>query len=72
LDSVPLVDADDVIPEGNQGEWWKLKAELSYDIDVVVIPYHLLYDSDGKPTSSIQRERVAKNSPLIMWEDPVH
>ena len=66
------LDADDIFQEGDRRRFLELKAGLTPETDVVMLPYHVAFDEEGRPTFSYYRERIVKNTPRMRWKGPVH
>ncbi len=66
------LDADDVIKEQDARELLLLKKTLPEDTDVVMMPYHTAFDSEGNATFSYYRERIVRNSDIFRWHGAVH
>jgi glycosyltransferase involved in cell wall biosynthesis len=71
-DYILWLDADDVIDGENKGEFIKLKKELSFNVDSVLMKYNLSFDSKGKPTYSTMRNRLVKREKGFKWFGVVH
>lgn len=66
------LDADDVIaPEGVQA-LRKLKDGLAPDVDMVMMPYHVAFDSQEKPTMTYERERIIRRAAGFRWAGAIH
>ena len=67
------LDADDTLQETEQKKMLDLKQRLDEtNADVVMMPYDVSFDENGKATFSYYRERVVKNTGRPMWEGRVH
>ena len=66
------LDADDVIPPDSLQKLLTLKAELSPDTDVVMLPYHIAFDENGAPTFAYERERLLRREKRFRWTGAVH
>ncbi|MGG0821836.1 glycosyltransferase family 2 protein [Paenibacillus turicensis] len=66
------LDADDVILEEDRQALIRLKYELSFEIDSVMMNYNLAFDANGKPTTSLKRNRLVKRSKGFRWIGVVH
>ena len=66
------LDADDVIPEGEQIKFLALKRMLDPSIDSVTMHYHLAFDQYGNLTTSNRRNRLVKRSNQFQWIGAVH
>lgn len=66
------LDADDVLLPPDREKFARLKAELSPETDVVMLPYHVGFDESGNVNFSYYRERLVRNSPDYRWKGAVH
>lgn len=66
------LDADDVILPADRELLFTLIKSLTEDTDMVMLPYHTAFDSEGTPTFTYYRERIVKNSPLFRFKGAVH
>lgn len=66
------LDADDTVPPATRDYILRLKRKRNFDADIVMLPYVLGYDGNGKPTYSYYRERIIKNTPDFYWQGAVH
>ena len=67
------LDADDVIPERSLKLVPALREMLKKDEpDIVMCPYDVGFDENGKPTTSFFRERIVKRSGNFVWQGRVH
>jgi len=66
------LDADDVLEEADRKEFLRLRASLSPEVDVVMMPYHTGFDGAGNVTFSYYRERIVKNHRGMVWKGAVH
>lgn len=66
------LDADDVILPADRELLKVLTKSLPEDTDMVMLPYHTAFDSEGKPTFTYYRERIVRNSPLFQFKGAVH
>ncbi|SDZ44823.1 Glycosyltransferase involved in cell wall bisynthesis [Bacillus sp. 166amftsu] len=71
-DYILWLDADDVIDEKNQEKFLQLKQELSSLVDSVMMPYHLMFDSEDMPIYSTMRNRLVKREKGFAWRGIVH
>ncbi|WP_080846160.1 tetratricopeptide repeat-containing glycosyltransferase family 2 protein [Cytobacillus gottheilii] len=71
-DYILWLDADDVIKEADQGQFQKLCQTLNSEIDAVSMLYHLAFDSENHPTSSLRRYRLVKSEKGFKWVGAVH
>ena len=70
-DYIIWLDADDFVPEYSQKLLTLLKDDL-IDEDVVMLPYEIAFDINGKPNFKYFRERIIKNNAGFVWQEPVH
>lgn len=66
------LDADDILLEPDRTEFKRLKEALEPEVDIVMMPYHVGFDSQGNVTFSYYRERLVKNVPEMRWKGAVH
>ncbi len=66
------MDADDVMPESSRKPFLELKASLTSETDVVMMPYETAFDERGKTVFSYYRERIVKNHPCFRFQGKVH
>lgn len=66
------LDADDVIEEAQQKEFFQMKESLNLKTDMVMMKYHVGFDEIGKPTFSFYRERLLRNDGTHIWQGAVH
>lgn len=66
------IDADDIVPDTTAEALARLKRRLSSSIDIVMLPYVLGTDGNGKPLFSYYRERIVKNRCGYFWSGRVH
>lgn len=71
-DYILWLDADDYLKDLDRQKLDSLKISLSPEIDSVMMDYHLAFDSNGKPTSSLKRNRLVKRSRQYRWIGAVH
>ncbi|RDI41849.1 tetratricopeptide repeat-containing glycosyltransferase family 2 protein [Falsibacillus pallidus] len=71
-DFILWLDADDVLPEGEQEKFSALKIFLREDIDAVSMPYILARNEEGMVTQSVRRNRIVKKSNGFRWFGSVH
>lgn len=71
-DYLMWLDADDVIPEESAQKLKELKVMLTPDVDVVMMPYNVAFDEDGKSTFGYYRERLVKNHSGFCFVGRVH
>ena len=66
------LDADDVLPEESASGLKKLKESLPADIDMVMMPYAVAFETDGTASFSYYRERIVRNRMGFVFEGRVH
>lgn len=66
------LDADDTIEEKDRKLFKELKATLSPEYQSVSMPYNLAFNSEGKVTSSLRRNRLVRRDCQFQWVGPVH
>lgn len=66
------LDADDIMTESDRRVFAGLKAELTPEINAVMMRYHTGFDSKGNVTFSYYRERIIKNNEGMRWVGAVH
>ena len=67
------LDADDVIPEKSRSLIPVLREMLEKETpDIVMCPYDVGFDENGKPALSFFRERILKRSENFLWVGRVH
>ena len=72
MDYCMWMDADDVLLEADTKALLELKETLDPSVQVVMLPYHIAFDAQGKPTFSYYRERLIRNGQGMRWEGAVH
>jgi glycosyltransferase involved in cell wall biosynthesis len=68
---VMWLDADDEISPENYEKLLSVKSTL-YRYDIVYLNYNYSHFSDGRPSSTLPRERIVKMSQNVKWEGAVH
>ena len=71
-DYLMWLDADDVISEENLQKLKELKVTLTPDVDVVMMPYAVALDENGRSTFDYYRERIIKNRMGFCFVGRVH
>jgi glycosyltransferase involved in cell wall biosynthesis len=71
-DYIFWLDADDVLSEEDQKKMQKLKEQLTDDVDVVSMWYHIAFDEYDNPTFSYRRNRLVKRERNFQWRGAVH
>lgn len=66
------LDADDVFEEPDREKLQALKRTLDPSVDSVTMLYHLAFDAEGKPSSSLRRNRLVRRDRNFEWIGPVH
>lgn len=66
------LDADDVLTPQDREGFAQLKATLPPHIDVVMLPYHIAFDAEGRPTFTYYRERLIRRLAGLRWQGAVH
>ena len=66
------LDADDVLLDEDAKALMHLKETLDPSVRVVMLPYQIAFDAEGKPTFSYYRERLIRNGQGMRWEGAVH
>ena len=66
------LDADDVLPEPSLRALLELKESLEPQVSVVMMPYHVSFDGQGRPGFVYERERLLKNGAGFYWKGAVH
>lgn len=70
-DYIMWLDADDILKEEDNLKLREFKKNMP-NVDVVMMPYHIAFDKNGKTTFSYYRERLLKRENHFKWQDPVH
>lgn len=71
-DYLMWMDADDVITKENIQKMKELKVMLAPDVDVVMMPYEVAFDENGRSTFDYYRERIVKNHRGFWFTGKVH
>lgn len=66
------LDADDIVPLPSARAINRLMKKLDPDVDIVMLPYILETESNGKPKFSYYRERIMKNNADFVFRGAVH
>lgn len=69
-DFLMWLDADDVVEDAEA--LLRFKREALEGFDVVMAPYHVAFDAQGKPTFTYYRERILRAGMGFRWEGAVH
>lgn len=72
MDYCMWLDADDVILEADREALVTLKRTQLPEADVVMLPYHIAFDCQGRPTFSYYRERILRRGPHCRFQGAVH
>lgn len=72
MDYCLWLDADDILMPVDQVTFAKMKGELSPDVDMVQLPYHVGLDEKGNPTLTYYRERLIRRGKGFRWQGAVH
>ena len=64
------LDADDVLPPESLAALLAIRDTLT--ADVVMLPYHVGFDADGRPVCTFWRERLLRRECGFRWEGAVH
>lgn len=70
MDYILWLDADDVLDAQGQNALQNLKQDLR--ADVVMLPYHVAFDENERPTFSYYRERILRRDRHFQWKGAVH
>jgi len=71
-DYIFWMDADDIILADDIVRFKKLKEELTFDTDIIMMHYNAGFDEQGRTIFSYYRERLSKRSRNFKWQEPVH
>lgn len=71
-DYIFWMDADDILLPDDIDKFKKLRYELTWDTDVVMMLYNTGFDEQGRTVFSYYRERLSKRSCKFKWQEPVH
>lgn len=66
------LDADDVLEEKDRVRFREMRAALTTETDVVMMPYHTSFSADGKPAFTYWRERLIRRDAGFRWKGAVH
>ncbi|MFD0670319.1 glycosyltransferase [Cohnella sp. GCM10027633] len=66
------LDADDVFEAPDREKLLALKRTLNPAVDSVTMLYNLAFDAEGKPSSSLRRNRLVRRDRKFQWIGPVH
>lgn len=71
-DYILWLDADDILAEADRERFLQLKANFPPHADRITMPYILMADQNGKPVSSLRRNRVVRRACNFQWIGYVH
>ena len=66
------LDADDVILPESVLQLNALMDNLEPNTDMVMMPYHVAFDAQGKLTMTYERERIIRNGAGLFWVGAIH
>lgn len=72
MDYLMWLDADDVLPHSSLQALLDLKESLDPQVMVVMMPYNVAFDEQGRPSFTYERERLIKNGAGFQWKGAVH
>lgn len=72
MDYLMWLDADDVLPQSSLQALLDLKKSLDPQVTVVMMPYNVAFDEQGRPSFTYERERLIKNGAGFQWKGAVH
>lgn len=71
-DYIIWLDADDYLTCESMDKLRELKQKLNPDTDMVMMPYQVAFDSEGKCTFSYWRERIVRRGRGLLFQGKVH
>lgn len=71
-DYLMWLDADDVIPPKEAEKFIEMKRSLPRKTDVIMMPYAVSFDENGKSTFTYYRERLVRNHAGYFFKGRVH
>jgi glycosyltransferase involved in cell wall biosynthesis len=71
-DYIMWMDADDIILPDDLSALLQLKENLDFSVDLVMMPYHSDFDSEGRPLFLYERERLFKREMHYRWQGEIH
>ncbi len=71
-DYIMWLDADDVITPEASLQLKALKENLDPAVDMVLMPYHVAFDAQGKPSLTYERERIIRRAKGFQWVGAIH
>ena len=72
MDYLMWLDADDILHRESAAAMLELKRKLPRDTDVVMMPYAVAFDANGKSAFTYDRERLVKNNGAFFFRGRVH
>lgn len=66
------LDADDVLLPEDQKKFLAHKAQLTADVDAIMMGYNVGFDAQGNVTLHYARERMVRRDRGFRWHEPVH
>lgn len=72
MEYILWLDADDILLPPDQKAFLALKQSLDPSVDMVMMPYHVAFDSQGRPTMTYARERLLRRAYGYRWAGAVH
>ena len=66
------LDADDIITPESALRLKVLKETLDSAVDMVMMPYHVAFDAQGKPSLTYERERIVRSAAGFQWVGAIH
>ena len=71
-DYIMWLDADDIITPEAVLRLKALKVNLDPEVDMVYMPYHIAFDTMGKPSLTYERERIIRREKGFQWVGTIH
>lgn len=71
-DYILWLDADDMLLPQDRERLLQLKHTLDPGVDMVMMKYHVAFDSQGQPTLTYERERLVRNRCGYRWVGAIH
>lgn len=71
-DYIMWLDADDIIKKEDLIKLKRLKKNMNYEYDIIMMKYNIAFDEMGNSSFSYYRERLLKNENKYIWKDRVH
>ena len=66
------LDADDIMLPESVMQLKALIKNLETNTDMVMMPYQVSFDAQGKPTLTYERERIIRNGAGFLWVGAIH